>query len=195
MLTPRRLLITMPVGQTGSSDIMQLLTVLTLLMMAQAEMAPFYIGECYKSVMRCYLYSVKDPTCYERYLFCLHFRDKMDFSYANARANTLYTISMENQFEMNPPGKHVREINNPLKPHFYIEKLGYAGVHLFFLFFALKQIVGTLNLCVLHWQVFVMCPQFYPRGHLKGLLTLVKTVCSVVFTFTHHKMILLGFHI
>ena len=31
-------------------------------------------------------------------------------------------------------GKHVREMCTPLKPHFYIAKLGYAGVYLFFLF-------------------------------------------------------------
>ena len=27
----------------------------------------------------------------------------------------------------------------PLEPHFYIAKMGYAGVYLFFLFFALKH--------------------------------------------------------
>ena len=31
-------------------------------------------------------------------------------------------------------GKHVREISTPLIPHFYIVKLGLAGVYLFFLF-------------------------------------------------------------
>ena len=31
-------------------------------------------------------------------------------------------------------GKHVREMYTPLKPHFYIVKLGFAGVYLFFLF-------------------------------------------------------------
>ena len=31
-------------------------------------------------------------------------------------------------------GKHVRAMNTPRKPHFYIVKLGYAGVYLFFLF-------------------------------------------------------------
>ena len=32
-----------------------------------------------------------------------------------------------------PSGKHIR-VEYPLKPHFYIVKLGYAGVYLFFLF-------------------------------------------------------------
>ena len=32
------------------------------------------------------------------------------------------------------PGRHVREINTPLIPQFYIDKLGYAGVYLFFFF-------------------------------------------------------------
>ena len=31
-------------------------------------------------------------------------------------------------------GKHVRAMYTPLQSHFYIEKLGYAGVYLFFLF-------------------------------------------------------------
>ena len=31
-------------------------------------------------------------------------------------------------------GKHIREMYTPLIPHYYIEKLGYAGVYLFFLF-------------------------------------------------------------
>ena len=31
-------------------------------------------------------------------------------------------------------GKHVRVMLQPLKPHFYIAKLRYAGVYLFFLF-------------------------------------------------------------
>ena len=31
-------------------------------------------------------------------------------------------------------GKHIRAICTPLKPHFYIAKLGYAGIYLFFLF-------------------------------------------------------------
>ena len=31
-------------------------------------------------------------------------------------------------------GKHVREMYTPLNPTFYIEKLGYAGVYLFYLF-------------------------------------------------------------
>ena len=31
-------------------------------------------------------------------------------------------------------GKHVREMYTPLKPHFYLVKLGYTGVNLFFLF-------------------------------------------------------------
>ena len=30
--------------------------------------------------------------------------------------------------------KHIREMYNPLNPTFYIAKLGYAGVYLFFLF-------------------------------------------------------------
>ena len=35
---------------------------------------------------------------------------------------------------MKTSGKHVREMSTPHKPHFYIAKLGYAGVYLFFLF-------------------------------------------------------------
>ena len=31
-------------------------------------------------------------------------------------------------------GKHVRVIYTPLKPHFYIAKLGYKGVYIIFLF-------------------------------------------------------------
>ena len=31
-------------------------------------------------------------------------------------------------------GKQVRAMNTPLNPHFYIVKLGFAGVYLFFLF-------------------------------------------------------------
>ena len=31
-------------------------------------------------------------------------------------------------------GKHIRAMNTLLKPHFYIVKVGYAEVHLFFLF-------------------------------------------------------------
>ena len=31
-------------------------------------------------------------------------------------------------------GKHVSAMSTPFKPHFYIVKLGYAGVYLFFLF-------------------------------------------------------------
>ena len=34
-----------------------------------------------------------------------------------------------------PSGKHVRVIYYPLQPHFYIVKLGFAGVYIFFLFF------------------------------------------------------------
>ena len=32
---------------------------------------------------------------------------------------------------------------DPLKPHFYIVKLGFTGVYIIFLIFAQKQIVGT----------------------------------------------------
>ena len=35
-----------------------------------------------------------------------------------------------NKYSVQPSGKHVY----PLEPHFYIAKLGYAGVYLFFLF-------------------------------------------------------------
>ena len=50
-----------------------------------------------------------------------------------------------------PPGKHVY----PLKPHFYIEKVGYAGVNLFFLFllqnidcgYSLEPPCGGSNVC------------------------------------------------
>ena len=31
-------------------------------------------------------------------------------------------------------GKHIHVMYTPLEPHFYIAKLGYAGVYLFFLF-------------------------------------------------------------
>ena len=40
--------------------------------------------------------------------------------------------------------KHVREIFTPLKPHFYIEKLGFAGVYLFFLIFDPKHRLWVL---------------------------------------------------
>ena len=40
------------------------------------------------------------------------------------------------------PGKHVHN-EYPLKPHFYIVKLGYAGIYLFFLF--LLQNINVLS--------------------------------------------------
>ena len=54
----------------------------------------------------------------------------------------------------------------PLKPHFYIVKLGFAGVYLFFLFllqnidcgYSLEppRLNDLKNLCILHGKVFVM---------------------------------------
>ena len=35
---------------------------------------------------------------------------------------------------LSPSGKHVRAMNTPLEPHFYIAKLVYGGVTYFFLF-------------------------------------------------------------
>ena len=64
---------------------------------------------------------------------------------------------------LNTSGKHVREINTPLIPHFYIVKLGYAEVYLFFLFLLQDIDCGYsleppqfLQLCILHGHVFVM---------------------------------------
>ena len=39
--------------------------------------------------------------------------------------------------------KHAYIIVDPLKPHFYIVKLGFTGVYIIFLISAQKQIVGT----------------------------------------------------
>ena len=78
-------------------------------------------------------------------------------------------------------GKRVPEYVYPLKPHFYIEKLGYAGVYLFFLFLLqtiyvlsknkknikiiLLKIFDFLQFktpCILHGRVFVMNVETMP---------------------------------
>ena len=57
----------------------------------------------------------------------------------------LHVLSVRKKLNLNTPklgldclkktsGKHVRAMNTPIKPHFYIVKVGYAGVYLFFLF-------------------------------------------------------------
>ena len=50
------------------------------------------------------------------------------------------TDPFEGRFKLhNSSGKHVREINTPtLIPYFYIVKLGYVGVYLFFLLYSLE---------------------------------------------------------
>ena len=45
-----------------------------------------------------------------------------------------YMQSSEYNVFFNASGKHVREIYIPLNPTFFIVKLGFAGVYLFFLF-------------------------------------------------------------
>ena len=44
----------------------------------------------------------------------------------------------------------------PLIPHFYIAKLEYTGVYLFFLFTESVQFLHLYNICILHGRVFVM---------------------------------------
>ena len=93
---------------------------------------------------------------------------------------TMSTFDSEHSAEPENSARHIRKTcpGNvyPLKPHFYIAKLGYAGVYYFFLFlfqnidrrggsnvysqsvFCVKPILmyNFKNLCILHGLVFVM---------------------------------------
>ena len=53
--------------------------------------------------------------------------------FKNKDLSSLYGISCTPDFGRTS-GKRVLAINTPIKPHFYIVKLGFAGVYLFFLF-------------------------------------------------------------
>ena len=60
----------------------------------------------------------------------------------NARPDKVKKTGDQNN--LTTSGKYARAINAPLKPHFYIVKVGFAGVYLFFLFFAPKHRLWVL---------------------------------------------------
>ena len=64
--------------------------------------------------------------------------DTISFSFPNKAFKTFLVLCRDYSLALfqemfDASGKHVRAIYTPL-PHFYIAKLGYAGVYLFFLF-------------------------------------------------------------
>ena len=64
-------------------------------------------------------------------------------------------------------GKHVHAINTPLKPHFYLVKLGCAGVNLLFIFL-LQNIDRGYSLepddCVFKFASLVRARDYFPLG-------------------------------
>ena len=72
---------------------------------------------------------------YETLLYMINkYENESEYFETNTPCCHYHVLTNGALFRLLHQEKHVREMCTPLKPHFYIATLGYAGVYLFFLF-------------------------------------------------------------